>query len=196
MRHFTTLQLKSDKPWLIVGKGPTYDKIHQLNLSDYYVFGLNHVCNFTKCHIGHCIDIDVVSYEFVSGCEAVIMPWHPHYKFKSHPNTLNDWLLKNGYLQFLDNEQRLLFYDLSTWKGKPKSTPIIITQFFSGEAAFGILAYLGIKEIYSIGIDGGKTYASEFDHLSPLQNGQSNFDKQFKNIEKIIDKHKIRYKAL
>ena len=71
-----------NKPWLIVGKGPTFDSIHKVNLHDYNVLGLNHVMYRIPCLLGHAIDYDVFTMsERNLLCRHIVTPWEPHINF-------------------------------------------------------------------------------------------------------------------
>ena len=54
---FSTVQSLSEKPWLIIGKGPSYKLIDTIDISQYNVFTLNHVIRQQKAKIAHLIDI-------------------------------------------------------------------------------------------------------------------------------------------
>ena len=56
---------KSDKPWLIVGKGPSFDRIGEVDLSQYNVIGLNHVIYKIDCLLGSIID-EIVLFKYRS----------------------------------------------------------------------------------------------------------------------------------
>lgn len=48
------------KPWLILGKGPSYDKKAQFDVSAFNTLSLNHVVRDAPVFLAHMIDIDVV----------------------------------------------------------------------------------------------------------------------------------------
>jgi hypothetical protein len=203
MKHFwPDLEVKTDKPWLILGKGPSFSCVYDTDLSRYYTLGLNHVNNIVSCTLALIIDLEVLSSDFIEKTQKVLVPWHPHINFRPSKITLKELLCTNYYLEYLENSDRLYTYDLSTWRRfdngiKYKNhRPIISAKYFSSEAAFGILINKGVKEIYSLGLDGGKEYAREFKHIKPLTNGRKNFDYQFIEINKLVEKHKITYQAL
>ena len=69
------------KPWLMVGKGPTFERRDRFQLSDYNVVSLNHVVNELKVDVAHIIDIDVVgdcAARLAENCEWLLMPRYPH----------------------------------------------------------------------------------------------------------------------
>lgn len=63
MKHFTKLfnKIKTyNKPWLIIGKGPSFDKLKDINIEDFYSFSLNNsITKLNKVDIAHLIDFDV-----------------------------------------------------------------------------------------------------------------------------------------
>lgn len=181
------------KQCCVIGKGETYSKVQTTNLSEYQTIGLNHVAEMIPVDFAHCIDLDVLSTPFVQNCKYAILPYHPHINFKVSPRTLSELIHENDFLQELDNSGKLLWYNCSTWKGFPQnpSFPVIDAKFFSSEAVFNIVARLGIKEIYSLGIDGGNNYAEVFKHLTPLQNGRNSFDDQFPRLKKVCKEFQL-----
>lgn len=183
---------KQDRPFLIIGKGQTFDKVWGLDLNKFYTFGLNHVCEHLKCDIGHCIDLNVLSAEFVENSSSVLIPWHPHIKFRVSKDDLNQWACRNELLTECLNKDKLYYYNSSTYKGYcPFENEIIKVKFFSGEVPFYILGLCGVKRIFSLGIDGGTEYSSYFRNLIPLQNGRQSFDESIKMIYKSCDKFGI-----
>jgi len=75
----------------------------------------------------------------------------------------------------------------------PGCVPVL---FFSGEAAFGVLAAMGVKEVWSLGIDGGKAYGEAFAHLRPLTNGQPSFDQHISAIYDILTVNRMTWTPL
>lgn len=201
MHPFINLQpnIKTDKPWLVLGKGPTFSRVWDINWNEYYTLGLNHVNTILNCDLSLIVDLDVLGPDFVEKSKKVLVPWHPHIDFKPSKKTLKELLSVNYYLEALEDAGKLYTYNLSTYKHNFGKTwkyygPIIRAKYFSSEAAFNVLIALGITEIRSLGIDGGKRYAKEFEYLKPLQNKRKNFDDQFKEIMKITSG--INYQVL
>ena len=80
---------------------------------------------------------------------------------------------------------------------KPRSLKCDIKiSCFSAEAAVGILAKCGVKDIFTAGIDGGTSYSASFDEATLLANGRATFDEQFTNIIGIVFKNNINYQSL
>ena len=48
------------RPWLVLGKGPTFDRRDRFDLTAYNRLSLNHVVNEVDVDVAHIIDIDVV----------------------------------------------------------------------------------------------------------------------------------------
>lgn len=191
MKSILQLDIKIDKPWLIVGKGPSfiqYTNTEHIIKENYYVWALNHAVDFIDAHVVSVIDdnvLDELQKELTN--EKLVIPWHPHYVSKPTKRTaLDSTSYENAYT-----------YNLSTWKGRPQpNLPFVKVRYFSAEVAFRILGMLKVKEIRSIGIDGGTEYAKEFSHLKPLRNGRKSFDDQFSEINKIVKEFGINYKRV
>lgn len=198
MKSIFNIPIDNDKPWLILGKGPTFSRVLDLNTNSYYLFGLNDTINYLYCEIGHFIDLDVIKRLNSFDCQYLIVPWHPHINNRPTKRTLKDWINEEPFLEHYENSGRLYSYNLSTWKNDSgiKGYPLIKTKYFSAESAFRILIEKGIKTIYSLGIDGGSDYAKEFSHLKPLTNTRKSFDDQFLEINRMVKEHGINYFAL
>lgn len=190
------------RPWLVLGKGPSYSKIKNVQTSDFFLMSLNHVVRERPVDVAHVIDLDVVSScadEIWSNAKTLVMPLHPHVDCRPSSRPLTELLDEVPVLRRLAEAGRLAWYNASTWK-KPKSgSPIIDVRFFSAEAAIGVLAECGARVIRSLGIDGGSRYASSFsdlDDVTLLANGHASFDRQFEGIARTIRRTGIFYAPL
>lgn len=203
--HDRSLQ---EKPWLVIGKGPSYELISSLNLSDYNIFTLNHVIRQHHAKIAHLIDIDVLescAEEIECNAEYLVMPYYPHYDNKPGKFSLPELLERTPLLKKIDQENRLFWYDQLGIKSllfgrRPLNFfRQIWVRRFSAEAALGILASQGIKTIRTIGVDGGVNYNALFeasDAHTRLANGRSTFDDQFGNMIRIIMKNNLDFQAI
>ena len=164
------------KPWLVVGKGPTFDRVGEVNLNDYHVVGLNHVMYKIPCLLGHAIDLDVYYPEkdkFL--CRYLVTPWEPHIDCVPGGQSIFSMLHKGGVVINVHT----LWYNSS--RSKPlmiKSGPVVRVKGFSAVAAVNLLANAGVKEVFTLGVDGGTKYSSQFDTSTLLANGRSSFDCQ------------------
>ncbi|PSR52055.1 hypothetical protein AHMF7605_00235 [Adhaeribacter arboris] len=201
------------KPWLILGKGPSYAYINQYNLKDFFTVSLNHVIKKIKVTVAHAIDFDVVescAQEIDANAQYLVLPWHPHFAHRPTDKCLVDIVKENEFVRKLDKEGRLLWYYKSTrsievndvpYSPKPnfKNYPEVPVLYFSAEAVVNLLGLAGAKKIRSLGVDGGTSYSKDFKDLAEktlLANGQSSFDLQFKSISKTIMKLDIDYAPL
>lgn len=187
------------RPWLLLGKGPTYSRIKELDLEQYNVFGLNHVVRDTPVDVAHIIDVDVVEDlgdKLLTNCDWLIMPRRPH--FRCHPTQfllLDDFLPASPILNELDRRGRLVWYNLSTGKDRDDS-PLIDVRYFSSEAALHILGEMGATTVRTLGIDGGRSYSNQFEDLEEktlLRNGHHHFDIQFPLLEQIARQKAIDF---
>lgn len=190
------------KPWLILGKGPSYQRIRDVRLEDFYTCSLNHVVREHRVDLAHVIDIDVVSdcAEAIDRNAAYLaLPFFPHVNHRPTSKTLVEFADEIPLLRKLRDEGRLIWYNLSTSQKRVAASPVIVAKFFSAESAVNILAECGVKTIRSLGVDGGNTYASRFDDLKTktlLANTQTSFDVQFRQIAKTIRTKNIFYAPL
>ena len=201
MEYFRKIKLDDTKPWLIVGKGPSFKKIYEIQ-KDYNIFGLNHVAKIINCDILHFIDIDVLDVDIIKHSKILLCPWHLHENSKVMWKTLPYHIDNESLFSIAD--KKLYWYNCSTWKkghylpDQVNKNDIVKVRFFSGEAAFQILGMLGVKKVYSLGIDGGSNYAQDFRKLGllPFKNRQETFDMQIKNIEHTLVQFDMEWEKL
>jgi hypothetical protein len=192
----------NQKPWLILGKGPSYGLIRDLHLDAFYTCSLNHVVREQRVDLAHIIDIDVVSdcAEAIDrNAAALALPFFPHVNHRPTAKTVLEFADEIPLLRKLRDEGRLVWYNLSTSQKTVGESPVIVAKFFSAESAVNILAECGVKTIRSLGVDGGNTYANRFDDLKAktlLANTQTSFDIQFRQIAKTIRTKNIFYAPL
>lgn len=188
-----------EKPWLILGKGPTFAKLKEIDLTQYNTLSLNHVVRELKVNVSHIIDIDVIETcadQLRTNCDWLIMPRRPH--VSSRPSeilTIDDWKNSIPILRELDEAGKLVCYDLML--GEPaRGVSEIEVHYFSSEAALGVLARMGARTVRSLGVDGGRKYSQKFvdlDSETKLANGQPSFDLQFERLEQIATEYKLDY---
>lgn len=186
------------KPWLMLGKGPTFSRRNEFPLSDYNLMGLNTVVKEQAVDVAHIIDIDVVGASadaLRDNCRFLVIARRPHERFRAGGKRLEDYFDELPVLRELDEQGRLVWYDAST-SAPVGDGPQIGVRFFSSEAAMNILGEMGVNKVRTLGIDGGTRYASEFDDLPELQNGLPTFDAQFRELEDIVARRGIDYDPL
>jgi hypothetical protein len=197
----------NNKPWLLVGKGPSFDKISDIKLDDFYVMALNHtISTIQKADIAHFIDFDVFEKcqdDIYQKAKYVCMPINPNFNNVITHVTIADLMKKNSILAKLSAEKRLFWYARASKKNylglknfKKLFYKDVPAKYFSAEAPFHILGMNGVKEIYSAGIDGGNNYSQKFSNTTLLANGRYSFDSQFKEIIKAIKKYDLIYSPL
>lgn len=197
--------------WLIVGKGPTSDRIDEIDTSKYHVLTLNHACRIVEPTIAHFVDIeachncyDVLFDRTETNGIRLVLPWHPHRDNKPGKETLLTEITKTKrggmfwearrYAEL----ERLYSYNATTAGSLSKGHGLrtVNLRFFSAVSAFGLLALAGIRTVYSVGVDGGTEYGSRFDVKDKLSNGRKSFDDQMPEIAKIVRKYKMTWLQL
>jgi hypothetical protein len=190
------------KPWLILGKGPSYEHVRSVALNEFYTFALNHVVRQQQVDVAHAIDIDVVDHckdVLESNARYLLMPYYPHVRNSPTRRTIEDFAAEIPVLRSLWDQGRLVWYNLSTAKIQVGSSPVVTAKFFSAEAAINLLAICGVKTIRSLGVDGGSSYAPTYQDLAGttlLANGRTSFERQFEQIAVTIRKHDVFYAPL
>jgi hypothetical protein len=187
------------KPWLVLGKGPTFSLRNQLDLKSFNTFALNHVVREEKVTVAHIIDIDVIeacAKTLLTNCDWLIVPRIPHVKCqRSEYLNLRDWLQCVPILAQAKEQGKLVTYSLGHYADQNDRFQIA-ARYFSSEAALGILGRMGVKEVSLLGIDGGSDYSQSFADLSTntlLINGQPDFDLQFERLDRIAQEFNLKY---
>ena len=199
LREWIALSPFDARPWLVLGKGPSFARRHDVPLDEYQLLGLNNVVRELPVQIAHIVDVDVI--EDVAGslkanCRYLVMPRRPHVHAYPGSKLLEDYFDEFPVLRELDAEGRLVWYNAATSWSPVGDSPVVGLRYFSSEAAFNILGEMGVKHVASLGIDGGENYGAEFEELKELTNGRPSFDAQFPEIEKIVQRHNMTYDAL
>ena len=190
------------REWLLLGKGPSFSRIASIDTRTYFICTLNHVVRELSATLAHFIDIDVVSdcaEAIYKNAEYLLLPYRPHVKNRPTNKTIHDFVAEISVLRKLNDEGRLVWYNLSSSKEAVGTSPVIQATYFSAEAALNVLGICGAKTVRSLGVDGGRSYCQSFNDLRDstlLANGQPSFDKQFAGIADTIRKVGVFYSPL
>lgn len=193
----------SNTPWLILGKGPSFSKLHEFDTSRYFKLSLNHAVREVKVKLAHIVDFDVaetLGEVLDKNAEYVVMPWHPHLNNKASRLNLRELIERCPVLQKINLENRLLWYNAQTSPfPNPECSIIVGLRYFSVEGALNLLALAGVRKVRTLGVDGGNSYSGCFKDLTDktlLANGRASFDVQFSEIKKTIKKFKLDFAPL
>jgi hypothetical protein len=180
-----------DRPWLVLGKGPTFGRRSEFDLSQYRLLALNHVVRELPVEVAHIIDIDVVedcADRLLENCQWLLMPRVPHIQQRPGHALLEDYRDAIPVLRELDAQGRLVWYNARTGP-RMGDSPVIDVRNVLGE--------LGAPVVRSLGIDGGSGYSAAFSSFSGGgRSGPPPYDRQFDQIQRIVDRYKIDYAPL
>jgi hypothetical protein len=189
------------KPWIVLGKGPTFSRRHEFDLDTYNKFSLNHVVRELQVEVAHIVDIDVAescAASLLKNCQFLLMPRVPNVRhFPGEYLTLSDWCQCIPELAEMERQGRLVTYDFAHLDSVDPWT--IVARYFSSEVALGILGRMGVSKVFSLGIDGGNAYSSSFADLTQatlLANGQPSFDLQFGRLCELAQQLKLEFSPL
>lgn len=198
LRTFSTIDTRR---WCLVGKGPTFGLRKKLkNLRDYMVFGLNHVCQYQRTRVTHICDVEVlgdVQESLPISAGILIMPWHPHEKMLPSKRTLLHYAEEYPILGDFIKQGRLWSYNRQGLKLAPnRQLSEVPLRMFSSVAGLNLLASAGVRNLYTLGIDGGTEYADCFDPKDRLANGHPSYDGQTVWLQRTIRQCKLTVTAL
>ena len=190
----------SDRPWLVLGKGPSFSGIHELDVTAYNLISLNHVVRELKVDVAHFADLHAIegcADAVLHNADWVLMPYRPHINYRIG-QSLSELVHTVPVLGELERLNRLVWYNLST--GTPiDGSPVIQTGQFGSEVVVNILATLGVKVIRTLGIDGGRSYDPRFHDLTEtnmLTSGASSYDLQWVGIHRTVTEKGIDFGPL
>jgi hypothetical protein len=178
-------------PWLLVGKGPSLDLRLNFDLERYYTLTLNHACSLVVPSLAHFTDLEAFhacARSLLSSPKAppVVMPWVPHVNMSPGHFTLSELRdeCKDDLISAFLELGKLYAYNSSRvpanrWNPNLK---LVRVRYFSAVAGFNLLVGAGHRRVYSLGVDGGKDYATGLETRDRLANGRKSFDVQFDEI--------------
>ncbi len=161
----TFLGERAHLPWLIVGKGPSFDEDKARDF-DGYVMGINEVMNVMRCDACILNDYPVLSKlcaELLRPPFAYIVPSHSH-DWAAKEGTSIDAMLRIAKTLSLIGD-RLFTFDLNTSMHRSfdeAKWPLIHAHNSTYESALWLLGYAGVKEVFTLGIDGTQAYHPTF----------------------------------
>jgi hypothetical protein len=202
-------KIDKNQEFLLLGKGPSFSHIDNFDLTSMINISLNHVIREIKVDIAHLIDFDVFEEcenEIYHNARYLLMPNKPHFKNQTTGTTLQQMVEKNSCLKKIDQEGRLIWYNLrasklhlSTLWLQLKGFSPVNNGVFSSDTLVQALAVSGAKRIRTLGVDGGSHYSLVFKDLESktlLNNQQESFDNQFIRLRRHINNYEISYQSL
>lgn len=195
-----TSYLPDGRPWLICGKGPSFNSqlLKEKGGASYNILTLNETIRETDAEFAHIIDCDVigrVSDDIYKRSKYLVMPYFPHFKCRPNPELSIERVIELNFYPVIGKmaeEGRLLCYNLSTIRAVRPNSPVIRANHYSAEAAVHLLAELGMRDIRTLGVDGGHAQSSTFNDLDNT-NLEKGYDLQWKNIRRCIRKYRLNY---
>lgn len=197
------------RPWLILGKGPTFSERERHDLRQFNTISLNHTVREMPVDVAHFIDLDALlacSECLDANAQWLLTPLYPHINMQPSGRALSALVREHAVLRRFADRGRLVWYyhDLVTRpdlkrRYPPDADPIVRVDAFSAEAVVGILGAMGVREVRTLGVDGGIHYASAFHDLNGvtrLANGQDSFDRQFVGIQQTAKEFAMDYGPL
>jgi hypothetical protein len=200
-----------DRRWLLIGKGPSFEKQSRFDLGRYTTIGINHVARMMHVDV-----TSIVNYEVLADCGAeiarnsryLLMPRFPHSIPGDHGPDLETYFDTFPFLERLSRDGRLIWYNLSSdpvfrdplASGTPHQKPFIVENgSFSVCILFNLLGALGARQVRTLGIDGGRSYAPAFADMEAsrkLANGIASYDFQFEDMTAAVKRYGLDYAPL
>lgn len=183
-----------NRPLLFLGKGPSFEMRNKFLLSKFFTIASNHSIRSVKADICSAIDFDVVRTcinEIYQNAKYLMIPWHPHLPEAGYKASSESLIILSKSVPLLSRmieESRVIIYNLSSAREHNDASKVYTTIINSGDTLFNVFVSNGIKTMYSLGVDGGRSYASDFKDLIPLENGRKSFDEQDPGIGRICKK--------
>jgi len=126
------------------------------------------------------------------------MPRRPKEGSRVSSKRLPDYFDELPVLRELSDAGRLVHYERAG-KARAPGGAAVAGGSFSGSVAMNVLAAMEVKEVRSLGLDGGRTYSDTFSDLREstlLANRRVSFDVQFEEIQTTVARHGMSYSPL
>jgi hypothetical protein len=188
------------RPWLLLGKGPSFARRAEFDLTDFVTVSLNHVVLEQRVDVAHILDWDVVEAcadALADQCRFLLLPQHPNIGFRPALSTAEELMELLPPVRDLAQQGRVVLYSRAGVDTGPP--PLLDVQHFSAEAALDAIGHLGGKVVRTLGIDGGTAYAKDFDAVAAatrLANGQPSFSRQTARLKAIARRHQMEVRPL
>jgi hypothetical protein len=189
-----------DRPWLLLGKGPSFERRGDYDLSGYNTMSLNHAVLAQQVDVAHMLDFDVVeacAQALPNQCRFLLLPRHPNVSFAPSRLSLDELLRYVPEVAAMAAQGRVLVYDREG-VGR-RADPAVRVRYFSAEAALDALGHMGVRQVRTLGIDGGTSYAPAFQDLDAstrLANGQPSFSRQTRLLRETALRHGMEVRPL
>jgi hypothetical protein len=187
-------KLIGERRVLVLGKGPSLTtQSYERARTDSCIFGINQTCRSFRCDVAFFIDIEPFNESIAEVMEsgaAVILPWRPNQRGKlvarvSSPMDVNliDLCAQRPELRQLSDEGRLYYFH-TRLADRRAAGNVFEPNLVSFSALLQILASVGVREVRTLGVDGGSGYSQELkgDSFTQLRSG---YDRQFPILRRI-----------
>src|SRR5437762_2147807 len=107
--------------WLILGKGPTFQRRQEFDLEPFRKVSLNHVVRDIPVEVASVIDLDVIGdcgEAIDRNARFLLMPRHPHVKHDASERPIEAFFTDYPVLKKLSDEGRLIWYNLATGRAE------------------------------------------------------------------------------
>lgn len=186
------------KPWLVVGKGPSIDLLEGIEEFDFNIIAINQA----QMKLGSLSVMSFIDYEpflemygYARGSaayRALWCPWHPHWMQEPTKRTLLDFLKFDSQLRMMAKHGLLFSYNLSNAPDLHPNLPTYRAGGFSIEVILQIIGDLGgSRDVYSVGIDGGKDRHAYFQ--SNYREHEVSYDQQWEGIRKVCSDQNLSF---
>lgn len=191
----------AQRPWLLLGKGPSFEERKHYDLRPYATLAINHVVREMPVEAVSAVNFDVVrecEHAIYQNSRWLLMPRYPHTITGDAPALLESYFDTIPVLKALADEGRLVWYNLSSDTIVPGS-PVVLNCGFSVGILFNLLGALGAHRLRTLGVDGGLAYAGSFADMedrTKLANGMKSYDFQFGDMMKAVRRYGLDYAPL
>lgn len=155
----TWISTRKDKPFLIAGKGDSLPLVANYNTDEFYTIAINQaIFDFSKVDVCFIIDYHKVQQCFKDFWKInyLMMPWRPHINYIATDKTLEHLIVDDPILADYENSNSLLVMNLNNGRGNHSTCVSVSNYNFAGDVTFQLLCRLGIKDVYTIGLNDSK----------------------------------------
>lgn len=191
----------AQRQWLLLGKGPSFEVRDRYDLRPYTTLAINHTVREMPVEVASAVNFEVVQDcgdAVYRNSRFLLMPRYPHTIPGEGPALLETYFDSIPVLRAMDEEGRLVWYNLSGDPALPGS-PVVKNSAFSVGILFSLLGALGARQIRTLGVDGGVAYAASFKDIEArtrLATGKASYDFQFTDMMWAVRHYGLDYAPL
>lgn len=182
-----------ERPWLLVGMGPTFGRRGEFDLAGFRRIGVGAVVREFPVEVAYVADVDLLpalAASLANNAQWLVMPRFPRLAGRARAERpLESFFEEHPALRAISDRGRLVWHDAGD-PGLParSATEPLRARLFDAEAALRLAARLGAKVVRTLGVDGGRGHHEAFADVVGRERpvGLPSYDLQFARFDEVV----------